>query len=871
MAGCCDGRDVNPLEVLPAGLDSLPRQLAGFPDIRRRLLGRLADSDNAARQLALGGWRPFSDDFGSMALEVWAYTADILGFYDARVADESYLGTADRRVSLRRLVGLLGYTPRAGVAGSAAVAAIAEGTQPVTVPAATGVRSRSFDGNPPQVFETTADTVIHPLLNSWTVESFRRRPTVDASFFVGDTAAGGEADKNDTAGSGENRVNRLLFLPQGFGLSAEELCLIEGPAGSDFAPQVSRVAALEPFKGLDGKSYTRAALDPPVVIADDVDLSTLRARRPAQSIAPTLNNPVGIGPPLPIENVAGQTRLFLDGPPTAFRAGDPVIVARDLDGAEPAYAFARIAQVKSALVSIGGAAGGSAVATLTIEGENPKEEETVEVPLPTLPGTELRLEPALSSAFLDPERLSIHHGFVEAGRPTNVGRTTLTAEELMAPEGVPVAGSVRLPAGGTFARVVEQGAGAQVLAARFLFADAEARGGLVEGRLTVAADGSAKFQALSEPDVEGGTLRLPLALYGNLLDVTRGQSVRGEVLGSGDARVANQRLRLRKKPLTYLPGTLTGSGNLTDTTLTIRVDGIEWRPVTGFFGAGPRDQVYIVRHDEDQNAFITFGDGKHGARLPSGVGNVVADYRFGAGAAAPPAGGIRQLAGSLKGLRTVRSPAAAAPGADPDGPDDLKGAAPQTALLLGRVVSAVDFAAVARASPGVIAARAEWLWIPEQLQAGVVVHYIGHGDPDTITATLRAQSDPTVPISVTQAQPIPVELMLAVATDSRFVAEDVAAAVAEALAQGVLAPRNAVIGGTFWASDVFAAVVAVRGAVSASAMSFTGPEPALLPDATGGTCIPTGRYLDFSAPGAIAVSGAPAAGLPPAPAAAGAP
>lgn len=853
MADCCDDKRPFPLETLPAGLAVIPRQLAGFPEIRQRLLERLADAGNVSRHGALGGWRPYADDFGSMSLEMWAYVADILGFYDERVANESYLGTAVRRPSLRRLVGILGYTPAAGIAGAATLAAIADGTVSVIVPKGTGVRSRSFDGNMPQVFETTAETVIHPLLNAWTVAPFRRRPTVDPSFFVGDTAAPEGDKKSDKSGSGENRVNRLLFLPAGFGLAEAELVLIEARPGHDFVEQISRVTTIAAFSGSDGKSYSRAALDPFIVIEETVDLSVLRARRSTQQAVATVNEPVGGEAAL--GNTGGQTRLFVDGMPTIFRAGDPVIVARDLNGDDPGFTFARIASVVPAATR---------VTSIPAETVKNADGEVVPINQPVIAATELRLEPALSSEFLDPDAVTFHHGFVEAGQPTNVCKTSIAPADMASSEGVPLSGTVRLPRdAAAISALISAASGGETLETRFLLKDAEARGALVDGRLSVATDGSARFEALDQAQIAHRALQLPLTIHGNLLDVTRGESVRGEVLGSGDARVENQRFKLRKKPLTYLPGSTTGSGQLSDSTLLIRVDGIEWRCVPGFFGCGPRDQVYIVRHDDQQNTFVTFGDGKRGARLTSGVENVVADYRYGAGAAAPPANGIRQLAGSIKGLRAVRSPVAAAMGRDPDGPEDLRSSAPKTALLLGRCVSAADFEALARNSPGVITATARWLWIPEQLQAGVVVHYIGDAVPATITGTLRDQADPTVPISVTQADAIAVRAAITVETHPSYVAEDVAQAVADHLTAGILNLSSAVIGGWFWATDVFEAVAEVPGALSVGTMSFTGDEPSLLPKPIGGTAIPTARYYDFTDLGSIAVTGVAATDLPP--------
>ena len=851
MAGCCEDRTAHPLELIPAGLDVIPRQLAGFPDIRQRLLERLADTENATRQTALGTWRPYSDDFGSMSLEMWAYVADILGFYDERVANESYLGTAVRRPSLRRLVGLLGHTPIAGIAGTATLAAIADGSVAVTVPATTGVRSRSFGGNPPQVFETTRETVIHPLLNSWSVAPFRRRPTVDASFFVGDSSAPEGDKKSGKSGSGENRVNRLLFLPEGFGLAEAELCLIEARPGESFDPQVSRVTKIESFGGSDGKSYSRAALRPSSVIEEEVDLSLLRARKPTQQVLATVNEPIGSGKTAEpaLSNTGGRTRLYVDGAPTPFRVNDPIIVALDLDGDDPGYRFARISAVTPTAATVTSIPPG----TFTDADGN-----DVPLPAPKTVVTELIMSPALPTEFLDADRVSFHHGFVEAGQPTNVCRMSVSATDLSGDEGVPFAGTLRLPTDtpALAAQITAEASGdATILEQPFLMTDSEMRGALIDARITVAQDGTARFQALDATQIPDAAYQLPLTVYGNLLDVTRGESVRAEVLGSGDRRQANQRFKLRKKPLTYLPGTATGSGALADSTLTVRVDGIAWRRVPGFFGCGPNDQVYTVHHDDQQNTYLTFGNGVRGARLTSGVENVVADYRFGAGADAPPASGIRQLAGAGKGLRAVRSPVAAAQGRDPDGPEDLRSSAPKTALLLGRAVSAVDFAALTRNAPGVVNATANWLWIPEQFQAGVVVHYIGDADPTTVTDLLRDQADPTVPIAVTQAQPIAVQLALSVEVDPRFVPADVAASVQDHLTGGILNLSNAVIGGTFWTTHIYEAVAQVPGAMSVTGLSFAGLEPALLPNTIGGTCVPSGRYYDFSGTDAVTVSG----------------
>ena len=217
---CCDP-PTESLESLPSGLSTLPRQSRGFAEVRRDLLRAIGRDPGP-----LAGWRPSGDDFGLMWLEMWAYISDVLGFYDERAANETYIRTAVRRPSLRRIVELLGYTPSTGVCAQALVAALADGATAVTVPPATGFRSGAFNGEPPQVFETEAETALHPLKNQWKVASFKRRPTVDVAPDVTDTGAPTNQKKSGPTSSAPN-VRTLLFESAGFGLAAGELVLLD--------------------------------------------------------------------------------------------------------------------------------------------------------------------------------------------------------------------------------------------------------------------------------------------------------------------------------------------------------------------------------------------------------------------------------------------------------------------------------------------------------------------------------------------------------------------------------------------------------------------------------------------------------------------
>src|SRR5262247_3910701 len=57
-------------------------------------------------------WKDFNNeaDFGNVLLELFAHMGDILSYYQDRVANESFLGTAQERRSIIQHLRLIGYT-----------------------------------------------------------------------------------------------------------------------------------------------------------------------------------------------------------------------------------------------------------------------------------------------------------------------------------------------------------------------------------------------------------------------------------------------------------------------------------------------------------------------------------------------------------------------------------------------------------------------------------------------------------------------------------------------------------------------------------------------------------------------------------------
>jgi predicted phage baseplate assembly protein len=198
-----------------------------------------------------------------------------------------------------------------------------------------------------------------------------------------------------------------------------------------------------------------------------------------------------------------------------------------------------------------------------------------------------------------------------------------------------------------------------------------------------------------------------LTLNANVAPATHGQTVAGEVLGSGDGSQQNQRFVLAKPNLTYLPAATPSGGA---STLTVSVNGVAWHEVPALFGQTGPSRAYAVRVDDQGKTSVIFGDGQAGARLPSGRENVTATYRTGLGPSGNvPAGSLTLLFNRPLGIRSVQNPLPATGGVAPQVLADARAAAPRTVRTLGRIVTLSDYADFASNLPGVGKAQATLL------------------------------------------------------------------------------------------------------------------------------------------------------------------
>ncbi|TVP69176.1 MAG: putative baseplate assembly protein [Rhodobacteraceae bacterium] len=217
--------------------------------------------------------------------------------------------------------------------------------------------------------------------------------------------------------------------------------------------------------------------------------------------------------------------------------------------------------------------------------------------------------------------------------------------------------------------------------------------------------------------------RASVALNGNVALATHGDTrveltsaltgdTFSETLGSGDASRAMQSFALSQKPLTHVPAATATGGQ---STLRVRVDGLLWREVATLYGQPGDARVYMTQVGVDNKVQVQFGDGRFGARLPTGQGNVTASYRIGIGLAGQVRAGQLALAMSQPlGLQAVTNPLPATGAQDPEPLEAARANAPLTVLTLDRVVSVRDFEDFARAFAGVGKAQATLLWSGER-------------------------------------------------------------------------------------------------------------------------------------------------------------
>ena len=630
----------------PPGLSEIAYRAGDFTSFRRALLAPLPGEQQ------LASWSPSPGDLGLQVLEWWAYLADILTFYNEQIANNSYLRTAagpqgppERNVA--GLVRLLGYLPRPGTTAHGVLAAIRGPGAPeeeLVLPAGLQVISTPTASTPAQVFET-GDTASFPGPSDVPISL-----PPDTHLFQPTGAGPAEAG---AAGRARCRPARrsLVLVKQGWDGSTRDWAL-------------TTVRSVTAETDPDGSANTRVVLDSgdwtgiTEAQPQATDYQLLKATATAQlwtlaAPAAVPDTRPGAAAVLPEDQVPVPLATVVRG----VAPGDDVL-------------FTGLPPILAQVV-------GSTDEVITVR------PGTTAIPPVLVPRTTLQVRAtdaaSLGTAIDNPDDvpgIAMRYGLREAGTLIPTPATTLTQLEVT----VTAPAGLVLPADGTVALQDATGAGQLVTASR------------------PSADTATLSAMDGEPAQLDPPLQAPIVLLADLVQVSGGTAVQGEVLGDGDATAAGQVFTLAHSPLVYLPPAQ--QGDPPGSTLTVTVDGAPWSPVPSFYRQQPDARVYLVRALPDGTTQVCFGDGVNGARLPTGTGNVAASYRYGPAGQPPPPGRLSTVLKPQPNLATVRNPVPLTPGTDPEAAAQTAENAPSTAVLLGAAISPRDCAAGRRHDRG---------------------------------------------------------------------------------------------------------------------------------------------------------------------------
>jgi hypothetical protein len=312
-----------------------------------------------------------------------------------------------------------------------------------------------------------------------------------------------------------------------------------------------------------------------------------------------------------------------------------------------------------------------------------------------------------------------------------------------------------------------------------------------------------------------------VTISANVIPTSHGETIT-EVIGSGDGASLNQQFSLSKPPLTYLPISAATTPNTIapQSTLQIRVNEVLWEESPSLYQRNP-DPIYITRIEDDGLTSVTFGDGKSGLRLPSGLENIIATYRSGIGRSGQlQAGQLSQLKTKPLGIKSGINPLPALGAADPETLLEARESAPRTVRTLGRIVSLQDYEDFARAFAGIGKAQAVVLWTGGLQQVHITVAAIA-GDPvppegglyQSLVSAIDAARDPVQQVQIESYDLLRFNLEARLMIDSRYIIDRVLENVQSALLDRFDFERRT-FGQAITASEVIATIQSITGVVA---------------------------------------------------------
>lgn len=760
-------------------LETMTARLTGY------YLENLDDQDQLKKQYPLQGLTTRDGDDPALAmLDAWATVADVLTFYQERIANEGFLRTATERRSVLELARLVGYRPRPGVSSSVFLAYNIDDKfeQETLIPIGSQTQSIPGPDELPQFFETSEDlraraqwnnlqprltrgqtratitngvpdsTVAGPRVYLAGV-STNVKPqdviqiefsTLDSEvYFVNEVLPDSSADHTlvtfspqskpdfrlipiadvvqnlSTAASTQplNRLRLARSLVSQFALSAKLSSLDSAFDEANFSPVAQpSYSVLQATSQVFKNKLTKVVANR-VTTENQIEVYVLGVKAnlfghnlPAP-LPPVSDGPVIFAPVITAvdSDETGLRTLALDAEYEGISIGDRVVVSRG-DGT---IRKAKVVGIRSQ--TLGGAQSsgelgffstGPTTSTLTTDG-------------------------VVTTTETEPIRLKVNVLTLDAewrtdDDPRSLLQTTTiyiqSAQLELAQE--PISTSI---CGGDADEIELDGFYDGLEAGRWVVVTGERDdlSGVRFSELAMLSSVTHGISAQNQAHSPSDNLYLPgemphtfirfaeplaycfkrdtVIVHGNVVKATNGET-RHEVLGGGDAATPFQSFELKQFPLTHVSASNpSGIGS----TLKVLVNDVEWHEADSLAELEENDRKFITKRDNDDKTSVIFGNGKKGARLPSGSENVRAIYRNGIG----KLGNVNEEQISLLmskplGVKEVINPLRASGGANRETRDQARKHVPLAVKALDRLVSVQDYEDFSRIYAGIGKAHA---------------------------------------------------------------------------------------------------------------------------------------------------------------------
>jgi hypothetical protein len=770
--GCCAGVAARSPVVIQnrPGLSAIAYRIGNHSDVLASLLARLSSKQYKA--LARLRTRD-SDDFTIALLDAFSGMADVLSFYQERIANESYLRTAGERFSLQEMARLIAYRLNPGVAAETWLAFTVEETTgaPAKVRLDSGTQVRSVPGQDekPQVFETVEQIVARPEWNLLKPEISRMIVPSSGSKVIylegtgtqlspGDPLLFVGSEKEGDSGSAHWDFRRIQSLVSDSKAGRTAVTLEEslGPTTAAnpevyalrlraslfghnapdwriMSDEIKRgylgLGSTDPIVAAQWPGFTIAGIsDPPGASATGTGLygeyfntKSLTQRKLSRTDS-TVNFDWGSGSPDPSIGT-GTFSVRWTGWLQAPSSGSYSFHTLSDDGVRLWVNGTLVINnwTNHAATENSGSISLTAGEKYDIKLEFYENTGAAVIKLFWTP-------PGQGKQIIPQQRLyprDVHTLHLDAMYPQIVpeGWLVMSApgqEELYRVESAGEDSRASFTLTGKTTRLVVKGVNLRQhfnerLRETAIFAHSEK---LALAKAPVHGRDHRRRESQRSADAAAHRSRRCCHPAGfHRRDAERLQAGIGGLAGHGET--VHQILgngdagrSHQKFQLKHAPLTHVRADNESgaETALEVRVNDVAWHEERTLFESEANDHSYVVRVDEDGSARIAFGDGLRGARLPSGQENVRAIYRKGIGVDGNLAAGqLSQLMSRPLGLKAVSNPGASSGGVDAEDAEDARTNIPLGVRTLGRAVSLRDYEDFARAYTGIAKARAQVL------------------------------------------------------------------------------------------------------------------------------------------------------------------